>query len=309
MSDLLQRVALAAGEIGSLEKDRKNLHQGYDYLSENAVKKATRNAMVKHGILPDHILFDVTASEWRRGKQGELNHVTMRCRLLWGPLTNPHSEVQGYGSGQDYGDKAIMKAQTTALREALKSRFSIATGQDPEADPVGDEPSAGFQPLVHPADEGSFPQRDDSPGGRKAARAYAAVTAGNDLPPPRPRSSPPPVPRPSARATHQAGGPAERRPPNGGGWVPTVPYGSDRGLRIDDPKVSLRSLNFMLERSYSSVDPESQYYKPQYEERERRFIAALEAERARRAGAGREPGGDGPDDSGYPQNPDDDMPF
>ena len=53
-------------------------------------------------------------------------------------------EVLGMGSGQDSSDKAVMKAQTAALKYAWMMSLNISTGDDPEADtpekPKNDKP-------------------------------------------------------------------------------------------------------------------------------------------------------------------------
>ena len=43
-------------------------------------------------------------------------------------------ELIGMGSGQDSSDKAVMKAQTAALKYAWMMSLNISTGDDPEAD-------------------------------------------------------------------------------------------------------------------------------------------------------------------------------
>lgn len=52
--------------------------------------------------------------------------------------------ITGVGSGQDAGDKAVMKAQTAAIKYAYMMSFCIATGDDPEADTKTDENNAGI---------------------------------------------------------------------------------------------------------------------------------------------------------------------
>ena len=53
-------------------------------------------------------------------------------------------ELIGMGSGQDSSDKAVMKAQTAALKYAYMMSLNISTGDDPEADtpekPKNDKP-------------------------------------------------------------------------------------------------------------------------------------------------------------------------
>ncbi len=48
-------------------------------------------------------------------------------------------DLYGIGSGQDAGDKAVMKAQTAAIKYAYMMSLCIATGDDPEADSKTDE--------------------------------------------------------------------------------------------------------------------------------------------------------------------------
>ena len=47
--------------------------------------------------------------------------------------------VTGIGSGQDGGDKAVMKAQTAAIKYAYMLSLAISTNDDPEADSKTDE--------------------------------------------------------------------------------------------------------------------------------------------------------------------------
>ena len=47
--------------------------------------------------------------------------------------------LTGIGSGQDGGDKAVMKAQTAAIKYAYMLSLAISTGDDPEADGKTDE--------------------------------------------------------------------------------------------------------------------------------------------------------------------------
>ena len=48
-------------------------------------------------------------------------------------------EISGMGNGQDIADKAIMKAETAAIKYAYMLSFAISTGDDPEADTKTDD--------------------------------------------------------------------------------------------------------------------------------------------------------------------------
>lgn len=128
-ASLSSRFAQAIGALGRLQKDKRNDHARYDYLSEEAVKAAVGKVVAEHDLAPSSITFEILLDEYRAAKQGEQNIVKVRAVLEW-----DGARCEGLGCGIDYGDKAILKAQTSAIREAWKNRFIIATGHDPEAD-------------------------------------------------------------------------------------------------------------------------------------------------------------------------------
>ena len=55
-------------------------------------------------------------------------------------------ELSGIGSGQDSGDKAVMKAQVSAIKYAYMTTLAMSTNDDPEADGKTDEGSSGTVP-------------------------------------------------------------------------------------------------------------------------------------------------------------------
>lgn len=133
-------LAEAAVAIGRLEKDGHNTQGGgYYYLSEAAVKGAARKHVYGRGMVPD-VHVEILSDEWHPyGKGGgEGNFVKVRVALdIEDNGVLRHGE--GLGAGVDYADKALMKAQTAAIREAWKNLLGISDGNDPEGDPVGDE--------------------------------------------------------------------------------------------------------------------------------------------------------------------------
>ncbi len=122
----------AAVAIGQLKKDKRNPHGKYDYISEEAVKTAVHREITSRGILPDRFVTDIVADAMVDQKQGKANLVKVKVSI---DIDGKHWE--GLGAGIDYGDKALMKAQTAAVREAWKNGFVIASGEpnDPEASP------------------------------------------------------------------------------------------------------------------------------------------------------------------------------
>jgi hypothetical protein len=66
----------------------------------------------------------------------------------------PKSFIVGLGSGQDVGDKAVMKAQTAAIKYAYLMSLAISTNDDPEADSRTDEGTASAQGQAKSGSEG-----------------------------------------------------------------------------------------------------------------------------------------------------------
>jgi hypothetical protein len=72
---------------------------------------------------------------------GKAEHLaTVEVKILLVDADSGESiEIKGLGSGQDNGDKGIMKAQTAAIKYAWMLTLNISTGDDPEADSTVDE--------------------------------------------------------------------------------------------------------------------------------------------------------------------------
>jgi hypothetical protein len=82
-------------------------------------------------------IVDVTTA---KGNIERLATVRMNITLL-DSVSGESVTITGIGAGQDSGDKAIMKAQTAAIKYAYLLSMAIATGDDPEADSKTDEAS------------------------------------------------------------------------------------------------------------------------------------------------------------------------
>jgi hypothetical protein len=149
------QIAEAAVAIGALEKDKTNTHSNYKYISEAAVKAAVRAHVYSRGLAPQAVAVEIISDEWHPyGSQGNMaNFVKVSCTItiVDGDDTR---KVDGLGAGVDYADKALMKAQTAAVREAWKNMLGISDGNDPEASPAGDErrPPPQHAPQEKPRD-------------------------------------------------------------------------------------------------------------------------------------------------------------
>jgi formylmethanofuran dehydrogenase subunit E len=138
-------------ECSHIAKNGENGFHGYKYVTSANVLEKVNAALVKQGIasvaIPELLnMLDVTTA---KGNLEHLATVKMDITLVdkeSGEVLN----ITGLGSGQDSGDKAVMKAQTAAIKYAYMLSLAISTGDDPEADRSTDENMqvAPQQPVI-----------------------------------------------------------------------------------------------------------------------------------------------------------------
>ena len=139
-SGIARKLVLIMGECSHVAKDGFNDYHKYKYASAAGVLEAINAALVKHkvaSVVTPAILsnFDVTNAK------GNVEHqVTVGCNIMLIDSESGESiDLYGIGTGQDAGDKAVMKAETAAIKYAYLLSMAISTGDDPEADSSTDE--------------------------------------------------------------------------------------------------------------------------------------------------------------------------
>ena len=97
-------------------------------------------ALVEHG-LASLVIPELISLEEVKTAKGNIEHLaTVKVNITLIDRDSDESVlITGIGSGQDSGDKAVMKAQTAAIKYAYMLSLSISTGDDPEADARTDE--------------------------------------------------------------------------------------------------------------------------------------------------------------------------
>ena len=117
-----------------------NTFHKYKYATSADVLEKVNAAFTKQGIativIPE-IVEDATITT----AKGTVEHlVTVKIEVTLVDKDSGETAIfRGFGSGQDATDKAVMKAQTAALKYAYMLSLAIATGDDPEADEKTDE--------------------------------------------------------------------------------------------------------------------------------------------------------------------------
>ena len=158
------------GRVGYVQKDKKNSHFKYNYLSEEAVKREIQAACVA-----ENLALEVSVEIL----DGGLNHLIIKAQVEFIDPDTGHSVIsEGVGQGKDNTDKAAMKAQTAAVREAMKNACCIPAGNDPEGDDSVDSPAKA---PSKPRKAGKVQPPSDTPVMTPAALQKALEALGKDI--------------------------------------------------------------------------------------------------------------------------------
>lgn len=148
MKNLAAKLINIMKECSHVMKNGENAYHGYKYATSADVLEKVNAALVKYGICSIAVPELVHMEEVTTAKVNVEKLATVRMDIM---LTDKDSgetaSITGIGSGQDAGDKAVMKAQTAAIKYAYLLSFAISTGDDPEADPATDEGTAKEQAV------------------------------------------------------------------------------------------------------------------------------------------------------------------
>lgn len=132
---LTKKLVKVMQDCSYVQKDARNNDQKYTYASAGAVLEKVNDALVKHGIAT--VTRSKVTNSWEkvtnRGNTLYFKEVEVEITLIC-TETGEERVIAGLGCGMDTSDKAVMKAQTAAVKYAWLMSLQIATGDDPEAD-------------------------------------------------------------------------------------------------------------------------------------------------------------------------------
>lgn len=131
---LREKLSRVAAHCAYVQKGGVNEFHGYPYAMASQVFAKVNEALEANRLL--------SVPHFRR--EGTDTFSMVECRLEIHDLDSPEVIwTTAYGSGMDKGDKAVMKAQTAALKYAWMMLLNISTGDDPEADSTTDSRASG----------------------------------------------------------------------------------------------------------------------------------------------------------------------
>jgi hypothetical protein len=145
MEYTIDRILSEVGlDIGYVQKKSKNTAQDYKYAGAEEVLSRANTALFSRGVSisssaeVEHFNVTQYTEETKFGLKTKFrSDAVVRLRLTF-HYADEQRTVEGLGSATDLGDKAVMKANTAALKYCLANAFLISWGDDPEADEAVD---------------------------------------------------------------------------------------------------------------------------------------------------------------------------
>lgn len=151
LTEFHRDLSLASTDVRKIAFNDENKQQGYSYTSASKILQKVNEALAARGIAVIQVNTQLVHSSEVVSKSGTKGmNAVVSVSLTLGRGSHQVT-YEGLGQGQDYGDKAIMKANTAAVKYALAAGLLIAWEKaDPEADESTDQP-AEIHPRVQEA--------------------------------------------------------------------------------------------------------------------------------------------------------------
>lgn len=122
-----------------VQKLGENTFHRYKYATAADVFDKVNTALVEQGIISVAKPTILSIEQVTTSKGNAETRVMIEMTVTLTDIsTGETMQLTAFGSGQDTGDKAVMKAQTAALKYCYMMSLNISTGDDPEADVSGD---------------------------------------------------------------------------------------------------------------------------------------------------------------------------
>lgn len=136
MAGIYEAIIGVMADVGAIEKDKKNVKQGFKYRGIDDVMNALQPAMVKREIFVVPTILEQKREERRTGSGGTLLYSICTIKYTFFAKDGSSVEAIVIGEGMDSGDKATNKAMSIAFKYACFQVFCIPTEEmkDPDAD-------------------------------------------------------------------------------------------------------------------------------------------------------------------------------
>lgn len=170
MKSIAGKLVKIMDECSLVKKNGTNDFHNYKYATSADVLEKVNAALVKQRLASIVLPEIVNSSDVVTAKGNTEHLVTVKVVItLYDSDSGESVTLSGIGSGQDGGDKAVMKAQTAAIKYAYMLSLAMSTNDDPEADSRTDEGAYRQEPLRNPGSNGN---------GLSCSDCGAAITTG-----------------------------------------------------------------------------------------------------------------------------------
>ena len=130
MKKIAAKMIAVMRECSHIAKNGTNSFHGYTYATSADVLSKVNSALVEQG-LASLVIPELISLEEVKTAKGNIEHLaTVKVNITLIDRDSDESVlITGIGSGQDSGDKAVMKAQTAAIKYAYMLRSAQVTIQ------------------------------------------------------------------------------------------------------------------------------------------------------------------------------------
>lgn len=152
MKNIANKLVNISQECAAVAKNGTNDFHKYSYTQAQDIAKLVNTTLTKYQVAST-VFHEVLKFDTAINKSGrEERLVTVKATVTFIDTETGETVITtGLGSGQDLGDKAVMKAETAALKYAYIQAFNMSCcDADPEADTSVDERMAGVTTTARP---------------------------------------------------------------------------------------------------------------------------------------------------------------
>jgi hypothetical protein len=138
--NLRSKLSAVYAKVDHIEKVGRNSKQNYDYVRSADVLHAIRKALIEFRVYAETNFDLLSTYDIKTNSGGNMHTATVKAFIVFHDLDSEEKiTASGLGDGADGGDKGIYKAQTGAIKNALRNAFLVPDSADPEADQSVDE--------------------------------------------------------------------------------------------------------------------------------------------------------------------------
>lgn len=149
---IIPALAAARSEMAFVTKGGNNTFDKYLYAKLENYVDASKDALLKNGIVVISSVDKVEQLDNRQTKNGNTEYVVRIIMTMTAAhVSGQWCQVVAVGDGQDRGDKAIYKANTGATKYGYARLFGLVTGDDSEEnEPTTASPQRSVPPAPAP---------------------------------------------------------------------------------------------------------------------------------------------------------------